>query len=142
MKELFESDFPLSQLTSIGLGGEAKYFYRVFNVEELVEATKYAHSEKMKFFILGGGSNIIFSDMGYDEDCNAIRAAWKSGGSQAGYASVSDRLLERAHLVAEILHFARGRLTRCVAGQAPLPCLQELLRPAVVETFGNPLPPA
>ncbi len=66
MKELFESDFPLSQLTSIGLGGEAKYFYRVFNVEELVEATKYAHSEKMKFFILGGGSNIIFSDMGYD----------------------------------------------------------------------------
>jgi hypothetical protein len=55
---------------------------------------------------------------------------------------VSDCFLERAHLVAEILHFARGRLTRCVARKAALASFQELLRPAVVETFGNALPPA
>lgn len=66
MKELFEKDFPLSQLTSIGLGGVAKYLYRACTVGELIEATKFAHSEKIKCFILGGGSNIIFSDNGYD----------------------------------------------------------------------------
>ncbi|MBX7043611.1 MAG: UDP-N-acetylmuramate dehydrogenase [Ignavibacteria bacterium] len=66
MKELFEPDFPLSELTSIGLGGNAKYLYRVRNVDELIEAIKFARSEKMRFFILGGGSNIVFSDTGFD----------------------------------------------------------------------------
>ena len=55
---------------------------------------------------------------------------------------VSDRLLERAHLVAQVLHFARGGLPRRVARKPALASFQELLRPAVVEALGNPLPPA
>jgi hypothetical protein len=55
---------------------------------------------------------------------------------------VSDRLLQRAHLVAQVLHLARGGLPRRVARKAALANLQELLRPAVVEAFSDPLPPA
>jgi hypothetical protein len=55
---------------------------------------------------------------------------------------LSDHLLESAHLVAQVLHFARGRLARRVARKPALASFQELLRPAVVEPFGNPLPPA
>jgi len=71
---------------------------------------------------------------------------WRKIMSVAGVfgieGEVSDRLLERAHLVAQILQFARGGLARRVARKAALASLQELLRPAVVEPFGNPLPPA
>ncbi len=49
-------------------------------------------------------------DMGYDEDVNAIRAAWKSGGSHAGYAAVSDRLLDSLWCVTSSVEEARERL--------------------------------
>jgi UDP-N-acetylmuramate dehydrogenase len=66
LKELFGRDFPLSQYTTIGLGGPAKYFYTTRTVDELVEAVRYASSEHIKFFILGGGSNVVFDDQGFD----------------------------------------------------------------------------
>lgn len=33
-------------------------------------------------------------DMGYAEDCDAIRVAWRTNGSEAGYAAVSERLAD------------------------------------------------
>ena len=59
----FEKDYPLSNLTSIGIGGKAEYFVRVRRVEELIEAVRFAKKEGIPLYLLGGGSNTIFGDV-------------------------------------------------------------------------------
>ena len=52
------------------------------------------------------------------------------------------RLLEVAHLVAQLLDLTRGRLARGIA-RKPFPAsLEERLRPAVIQALGNPFPAA
>ncbi len=56
----------LSKYTTFHIGGLAKFFVVVKNVEEINEALAWAKEENLKYFILGGGSNILFSDTGFD----------------------------------------------------------------------------
>jgi len=55
----------LSKYTSFKIGGPAKYFCVAENVEEIKEALEYAEKNKLKIFILGGGSNLLISDEGF-----------------------------------------------------------------------------
>ncbi len=57
---------PLAQYTTLGLGGNARYFTECSSVEELRSTLLYAKYEKLRVLVLGGGSNIIFADEGYD----------------------------------------------------------------------------
>ncbi|MFN0159369.1 MAG: UDP-N-acetylmuramate dehydrogenase [Bacteroidota bacterium] len=57
---------PLAQYTTLGLGGNARYFTECTSVEELRSTLLHAKYEKLRVFVLGGGSNIIFPDKGYD----------------------------------------------------------------------------
>jgi len=57
---------PLEKYTTIKLGGKAKYFCECKSENDLVECLNYAESNKIKIHILGGGSNTIFSDEGFD----------------------------------------------------------------------------
>jgi len=68
---------------------------RVAVVKDVMKQKQSAR-ETLAFYVARMGDFYYeqLRDMGYDEDVNAIRAAWKSGGSQAGYAAVSDRLLD------------------------------------------------
>ena len=52
--------------TSFNIGGETRYFVEVMNENELEEALKYALENKIDFFVLGSGSNILISDNGFD----------------------------------------------------------------------------
>jgi UDP-N-acetylmuramate dehydrogenase len=56
----------LSKFTSIKLGGRAKFFCECKTEKELIECLDYAKINKLKVQILGGGSNTIFSDEGFD----------------------------------------------------------------------------
>ncbi len=56
----------LAPYTTFKIGGPAKYFYETKNSKEIVEAIKMAKKAKMPYFILGGGSNILVSDRGFD----------------------------------------------------------------------------
>jgi len=56
----------LKELTTIGLGGAAKYFCSCSSVEEVKAALLYARTKALRVHILGGGSNTIFADAGYD----------------------------------------------------------------------------
>jgi UDP-N-acetylmuramate dehydrogenase len=66
----------LKDFTTFRTGGTARYFCRVRSIEDLKEAilfsqrTVLARSEGLSFvkpfFVLGGGSNILVSDEGYD----------------------------------------------------------------------------
>lgn len=56
----------LAPYTTFRIGGPAKYFVEVNSKEELTEAITYAKNNNLTFFILGGGSNVLVSDAGFD----------------------------------------------------------------------------
>jgi UDP-N-acetylmuramate dehydrogenase len=61
-----QENIPLAKYTSIKLGGSVKYFCECKSENELIECLKFAEEKKIKVHILGGGSNTIFSDSGFD----------------------------------------------------------------------------
>lgn len=61
-----KQDELLSNHTTFHIGGEAKYFVVVKNAEELREVFEWAKERGEKYFVLGGGSNVLFSDDGFD----------------------------------------------------------------------------
>ncbi len=63
-REKVKLNEPMSMHTTIGIGGPADLFYSAKSEEELVNAVKMAHQEKIPVFVLGGGSNILVSDKG------------------------------------------------------------------------------
>ncbi len=70
MKALFgsklEFDKGLAEFNSFKTGGAAKYFISTQAVDDIVQAVKAARKLKLPCFFLGGGSNILVSDQGYD----------------------------------------------------------------------------
>jgi UDP-N-acetylmuramate dehydrogenase len=57
---------PLKEYTTFKIGGPARYFFVAENKEDLKNAILWAKKKKLPFFILGGGSNILFSDNGFN----------------------------------------------------------------------------
>ncbi len=61
-----KQDVLLKNYTTFKIGGKAKYFYKAKTKEELIKAVKTAKKSRLPFFILGGGSNLLVSDKGFD----------------------------------------------------------------------------
>lgn len=61
-----QQHIPLHALTTIRLGGPASYFCSCGSVDEVQEALTYARKNKLRVHVLGGGSNTIFSDAGFN----------------------------------------------------------------------------
>src|SRR6202790_5697768 len=58
-------NIPLAPLTTIKIGGPAKYFVEAQNIGEVPEAVAFARSRDLPVFILGAGSNLLVSDIGW-----------------------------------------------------------------------------
>jgi UDP-N-acetylmuramate dehydrogenase len=56
----------LAPYTTFKIGGPAKYFYIAKTIDNLVKAVQIARELKISYFVLGGGSNILVSDKGFD----------------------------------------------------------------------------
>jgi UDP-N-acetylmuramate dehydrogenase len=56
----------LAPHTTFKIGGPAKYFFEAKNNQDLIKALQTADALKLKYFVLGGGSNILISDQGID----------------------------------------------------------------------------
>jgi len=61
-----EKDILLKNYSTFRIGGPAKYFLRTSDKKELKKAIELANKENIKFLVIGGGSNILFSDNGFD----------------------------------------------------------------------------
>jgi UDP-N-acetylmuramate dehydrogenase len=57
---------PLAPLTTLGIGGPARYFTAASNESELRQAIAWAKERDLPLFILGGGSNLLVADRGFD----------------------------------------------------------------------------
>ena len=52
--------------TTMKVGGPAKYFITANTIHELIEAYKFAKQKNLPLEVIGDGSNIIFTDSGFD----------------------------------------------------------------------------
>ncbi|OGG73009.1 UDP-N-acetylenolpyruvoylglucosamine reductase [Candidatus Kaiserbacteria bacterium RIFCSPLOWO2_01_FULL_53_17] len=57
---------PLSDLTTFEIGGPAKYFVEVKTDEEIHDALGWAREHNVPFFVMGGGSNLLIPDEGFE----------------------------------------------------------------------------
>src|ERR1700681_4371108 len=56
---------PLAPLTTLQVGGEARYFAEITREDELQEAVKFGKGRDLTLFVLGGGSNVVVADSGW-----------------------------------------------------------------------------
>src|SRR3989344_1508074 len=56
----------LSDLTTFKIGGPAKHYVEVKTDEEIHDALGWAREHSVPFFIMGGGSNLLIPDEGFD----------------------------------------------------------------------------
>ena len=61
-----DHDVPLSRLTTMRLGGPARQVVTVTSKDELVDSIDASNRSGEPFFVLGGGSNVIARDQGFD----------------------------------------------------------------------------
>ena len=57
---------PIKELTTMRLGGPARYVLEVNNPSEIPKAYEFAKSKNLPIFILGGGANTIARDEGFN----------------------------------------------------------------------------
>ena len=62
----FQQDITLSDLTTIKLGGKAKFLFECKTTEDLRECLTFARNENIPVQVISGGSNIIFPDEGFN----------------------------------------------------------------------------
>jgi len=66
MSFLIEKDVSLGEFTTFKIGGRAGFFASAGSETEVVEALQFANQNKLNVFILGGGSNVLIADEGFD----------------------------------------------------------------------------
>ena len=59
-----QKNIKLAKYTTFHIGGEAEFFAKVRNLDELKKALSSAQKNKLKISILGGGSNVLLPDNG------------------------------------------------------------------------------
>ncbi len=57
---------PLSSLTTLGVGGPARYLAACATVRQLQDCLDWASTRGLEVFVLGGGSNLLVADAGFD----------------------------------------------------------------------------
>lgn len=68
----------LAPFTSFDIGGPARYLVEAADTDQLREALRLAHARGLPFYLLGGGTNLLVSDSGFDGlvirlTCGALR---------------------------------------------------------------------
>ncbi len=56
----------LKDYTTFKIGGPAKYFFIARSSQDLIKAVEFAKDKQLPYFILGGGSNLLVSDEGFE----------------------------------------------------------------------------
>jgi UDP-N-acetylmuramate dehydrogenase len=79
----------LADYTTVRLGGPARGFVRASTDEELVEAVRAADASGEPVLILGGGSNLVVADEGFDGTVIQVATRGVSRGAGPGVLTVA-----------------------------------------------------
>lgn len=66
LKNKLEPNKPLAPFSTFKTGGPAQWFILADSVELLSDAIKMARAEQLNYVVIGGGSNLLISDDGFD----------------------------------------------------------------------------
>jgi UDP-N-acetylmuramate dehydrogenase len=61
-----QENVPLAPFTTLGVGGAARYFIEAGTESDVLEALQFARSRDLPLFVLGGGSNLLVADRGFN----------------------------------------------------------------------------
>lgn len=61
-----KKDVVLAPYTTFRIGGPAKFFAQTKSEEEIKEALNFAKENDLEVFVMGGGSNLVINDNGFD----------------------------------------------------------------------------
>jgi UDP-N-acetylmuramate dehydrogenase len=105
-----QENVPLAPFTTLGVGGNARYFAKATSIPMVEQAVTFARAGNIALFVLGGGSNLVVSDRG-----------WNGLVLQVGIESVEQREQEgrvRFDMGAGVDwdHFVAERVNRNFAG--------------------------
>lgn len=64
--QVFQENVSLKQFSHYKIGGKARYFFQANGLADLLTAAQKANKQNLPTFILGGGTNLLISDDGYD----------------------------------------------------------------------------
>jgi UDP-N-acetylmuramate dehydrogenase len=62
---LLQENIPLASLTTLQMGGPARFFVEAKSAAEVQQAVLFAQSKGGPLFVLGGGSNLVVADIGW-----------------------------------------------------------------------------
>src|ERR1039457_1029903 len=60
-----QENVPLAPLTTLQVGGAARFFAELRREDEVREAVQFAKRRELPLFVLGGGSNLVVADSGW-----------------------------------------------------------------------------
>jgi UDP-N-acetylmuramate dehydrogenase len=60
-----QENVPLAPLTTLQVGGSARYFAELRREDDVREAAQFAKTRELALFVLGGGSNLVVADSGW-----------------------------------------------------------------------------
>src|SRR5882762_8077356 len=60
-----QENVPLAPLTTLQVGGSARYFSELRREDDVREAAQFAKTRDLPLFVLGGGSNLLVADSGW-----------------------------------------------------------------------------
>jgi UDP-N-acetylmuramate dehydrogenase len=63
---LLEENKPLAPFTTLGIGGPARWFVEAGTEDDIAEAAAWVRTRGAQLFVLGGGSNLVVADAGFD----------------------------------------------------------------------------
>ncbi len=90
MKGRLKTGIILAPYTAFKIGGPARYYIEPVNLPEFKEAILWALKENISHFILGGGSNILIHDSGFNglvintKNLNRLRVSGRSVTAECG----------------------------------------------------------
>src|SRR4051812_11258941 len=63
---VIQQNIPLAPLTTFRVGGPARHYAEARTAEEVREAVDTARTNNWRLFVLGGGSNLVVADTGFN----------------------------------------------------------------------------
>lgn len=82
---LIQENVPLSPLTTLRIGGPARFFAEARDEDEMLAAFSFAERRGVPLFILGGGSNAVVADEGFPGLVVHVAlkgVTWRDGGGE------------------------------------------------------------
>jgi UDP-N-acetylmuramate dehydrogenase len=142
-----KQNIALSQFTTYNVGGPARFFAQADNWKHMFGLREFAKKQGVPYVILGGGSNVLFSDEGYPglvilNHMNKVRFHSHSVTAESGVLISKVAVLAARHNLGGISGFATipGTTGGAVYGNAGVPdmCISDIFMHAeILPVDGN-----